>query len=138
MTKEANQEKNHILFIDDEKICHTLIDLIIPNFTKYKIINAYDGKEAIMLAKRYANNICLVLSDIMLPDINGYEVYNILKKDEKFKNIPFVFQSGLVSQERELREKVSNPVEVIYKPYKQKDILDIISKVLNKTPMQNP
>jgi len=132
MTKEGSAEKNLILFIDDEKICHTLIELIIPNFTNYKVINAYNGEEAIVLAKRYVNNICLVLSDIMLPDINGYEVYNILKKEEKFKDIPFIFQSGLIAQERELREKVIGPVEVIYKPYKQKDILAFISKVLDK------
>lgn len=130
--KEDNSQRNLILFVDDEKICHTLIDLIIPNFTKYKVVNAYNGQEAILLAKRHANNICLVLSDIMLPDINGYKIYNILKQDSKFHNIPFVFQSGLLAQEEKLREKVNGPLEVIYKPYKQEDLLQIISKVLGK------
>ena len=34
MNKENIRQKDIILFVDDEKICHTLIDLIIPNFTK--------------------------------------------------------------------------------------------------------
>jgi len=134
VNKESPLEKNTILFVDDEKICHTLIDLIIPNFTKYKLINAYNAEEAITLGTRYANDICLVLSDIMLPDLNGYIVYNIFRKNEKTNKIPFIFQSGLVSQELELRKNlIDEPVEIIYKPYKQADLLSIISKVLKTT-----
>ena len=123
-------EKDSILFIDDEKICHTLVDLIIPNFTKYKVINAYNGQEAILLAKRYANNICLVLADIMLPDTNGYEIYNIFKNDEKLQEVPFIFQSGLTPQEIELKKPIIEDLQIIYKPYKQADLLEIIAKVL--------
>jgi hypothetical protein len=134
MNKENIKQKDIILFVDDEKICHTLIDLIIPNFTKYKLINAYNAEEAITLGTRYANDICLVLSDIMLPDLNGYIIYNIFKKNEKTNKIPFIFQSGLVSQELELRKNlIDEPVEIIYKPYKQADLLSIISKVLKTT-----
>lgn len=133
MNKEDIRQKDIILFVDDEKICHTLIDLIIPNFTKYKVVNAYNAEEAIALGKRYVNDLCLVLSDIMLPDLNGYEIYNIFKKDEKMNKIPFVFQSGLISQELELRKNlIDEPVQIIYKPYKQADLLAIIEKVLNK------
>ena len=103
MNPVPNKQKV-ILFIDDEKICHTLVELIIPNFTEYKLVGAFNGKEAIMLAKRYSKELSLVLSDIMLPDINGYEVYDALRKDPRFANIPFVFQSGLEAQEKELRK----------------------------------
>jgi len=130
MNKKNTSDRDAILFVDDEKICHTLLDLIIPNFTKYRIINAYDSEEAITLAKRYENNICLILSDIMLPGTNGYELYSIFKKDEKLRNVPFIFQSGLASQEIELKEHISEPVEIIYKPYNQTELLEIISKVL--------
>ena len=133
MNKEDIREKDVILFVDDEKICHTLVDLIIPNFTKYKVINAYTAAEAISLGKRYANNICLVLSDIMLPDLNGYEIYNHFKKEEKMNKVPFIFQSGLPFQEPELRRNlIDEPIEIIYKPYRQSELLGVISKVLDK------
>nr|MBA2628826.1 response regulator [Rickettsiaceae bacterium] len=115
------KKRNIILFIDDEKVCHTLAELIIPNFTDYKLVGAFSGNEAIELAKRYASNIALVLSDIMLPGINGYQVYSKLKEDERFANIPFIFQSGLVSQEEELKRHVISDVTILYKPYKQSD-----------------
>ena len=119
-----------ILFIDDEKICHTLVELIIPNFTEYKLVGAFNGKEAIMLAKRYSKELSLVLSDIMLPDINGYEVYDALRKDPRFANIPFVFQSGLEAQEKELRKNMSEDIKILYKPYKQEELLKIIKETV--------
>ncbi len=124
------KKRNTILFVDDEKICHTLAELIIPNFTDYKLVVAYSGNEAIDLAKRYASSIALVLSDIMLPDINGYEVYSRLKNDERFTNVPFVFQSGLASQEEELKKHVTTNVSMLYKPYKQSDLLMAINEAL--------
>lgn len=124
------KKRNIILFIDDEKVCHTLAELIIPNFTDYKLIGAFSGNEAIELAKRYASDIALVLSDIMLPGINGYQVYSQLKEDERFANIPFIFQSGLDSQEEELKRHVISDVTILYKPYKQSDLLKAINDTL--------
>ena len=124
------KKRNIILFIDDEKVCHTLAELIIPNFTDYKLIGAFSGNEAIELAKRYASDIALVLSDIMLPGINGYQVYSKLKEDKRFANIPFIFQSGLVSQEEELKRHVISDVTILYKPYKQSDLLKAINDTL--------
>ncbi len=129
MNPVPNKQKV-ILFIDDEKICHTLVELIIPNFTEYKLVGAFNGKEAIMLAKRYSKELSLVLSDIMLPDINGYEVYNVLREDSRFANIPFIFQSGLEAQEKELRKNMSEDVKILYKPYKQDELLKIIKEAV--------
>ena len=131
MSKKIPLKKDTILFVDDEKICHTLVNLVIPNFTKYKVINANNGHEAVSLAKKYANDICLVLSDIMLPDISGYEIYKIFSKDEKLANIPFIFQSGISCQETELKQYLADEsVKIIYKPYTQSDLVEMISKVL--------
>lgn len=127
MNSLTNKQKV-ILFIDDEKICHTLVELIIPNFTNYKLVGAFSGKEAIMLAKRYSNELSLVLSDIMLPDINGYEVYNKLREDSRFSDVPFVFQSGLEAQEKELRKNMTEDVTILYKPYKQEELLKIVKE----------
>lgn len=125
------KKRNVILFVDDEKICHTLAELIISNLTSYKLVGAYSGSEAIQLAKRYANDIVLVLLDMALPDINGYEVYSKLKEDRKLADVPFIFQSGLSDQEAELKKHITEDVKIIYKPYKQADLLGSINDCLN-------
>ena len=125
MDKITNQ-RDAILFVDDEKICHTLLELIIPNFTDFKLIGAYNGTEALTLARRYSNNLCLILCDLMLPDIDGYEVYYRLSQDDKCKNIPFIFQSGVFDQEGTIKARTDDDVKIIYKPYKQEELLKII------------
>jgi CheY-like chemotaxis protein len=129
----ALNKKNIILFIDDEKICHTLVELIIPNFTNYRLVGAFNGQEAINLAKRYSSELCLILSDIILPDINGYEIFKILRQDERFAQTPFIFQSGLASQEKSLRKNISEDIKIIYKPYKQADLLKSIDEALTNS-----
>jgi response regulator RpfG family c-di-GMP phosphodiesterase len=123
---EISNKKNIILFIDDEKICHSLADLIIPNFTEFKLVGAYNGEEAMTLGKRYSSELCLVLCDIMLPDINGYEILAEFKKDPKLQNIPFVFQSGVPTQELAVRNEFCENTNIISKPYKQEDLLRVI------------
>lgn len=132
---QESKKRDVILFVDDEKICHTLVELIIPNFTNYKLVSAFNGQQALDLASRYASSLCLILSDILLPDINGYEVFNVLKKDKKLSAVPFLFQSGLESQEDELRKNIDTDinVKVLYKPYKQADLLKLIEETLNLT-----
>ncbi len=125
------RKRDKILFIDDEKICHTLADLIVPNFTEYSLIKAFNGAEALELALRYSNEIALVLTDIMLPDINGFEIYEKLKENPKFDKVPFVFQSGYTSQEIEAANSASvdNALKVLYKPYKKDDLVNLIEDV---------
>lgn len=131
MTKIDDNEKNTILFVDDEKICHHMMDLIIPNVTKYKIINALSGTEAIELAKRHANKLCLVLSDVLMPDINGYDLYEMFRQDEKLKHIPFIFQSGMSANETAFKKHLKNEnVAFICKPYKQTYLIEVIDRTL--------
>ncbi|NRB10385.1 MAG: response regulator [Rickettsiaceae bacterium] len=120
-----------ILFVDDEVICHTLANLAIPAYTKYKLVSAYDGQQAIDLAREHVDNLALILSDVMLPDVNGYEIYNILRAEDKFKQIPFIFQSGIASQGIDLSQYIKEKVTIIYKPYKQEKLLELVKNVLD-------
>lgn len=125
------KKRDKILFIDDEKICHTLVDLIIPNFTEYSLIKAFNGLEAIDLAIRYSSEISLVLTDIMLPDISGFEIYSKLKENPKFAEVPFIFQSGYTNREIETMNlaSIDNNLKVLYKPYKKDELIKAIESV---------
>lgn len=123
---QVSNKKNIILFVDDEKICHSLVELIIPNFTEFKLVGAYNGEEALSLAKRYYSELCLVLCDIMLPDTTGYEIFAEFSKNPKLKDIPFVFQSGVPNHESIIRRELCTNPNIISKPYKQEDLLKAI------------
>lgn len=138
MTSKNEPIRDLILFIDDEKICHTLVELIIPNYTKFKVLNAFSAEEAMALAKRYGDRLVLILSDIMLPDKNGYDIFSAFQKDKKLKNIPFIFQSGVGFHDNELAKRCAKNSQIIYKPYNQKDLLSIIKKTLVDIDITDP
>lgn len=66
-----------ILVVDDEK---SIVDFIKMGLEAegYVVYSAFDGNEAIELAKEINPNI--VILDIMLPGMDGYEVCSRLKK----------------------------------------------------------
>lgn len=130
MTNANDAAQDVVLFIDDEKICHIVAELIIHNYTKYKLISAFSGKQALGLLEKYADNIVLIISDIMLPDVNGYKICKAAAKNKKLANVPFIFQSGLLNQEKEVKKQTKKNFEILYKPYKQEALLEAIKKTM--------
>ncbi len=124
------QNRDVIVFIDDEKICHTLIELIIPNFTKFKLVSTLTGMDGIEKIKRYSSRLCLVISDILLSDINGSAVLKFMRSDKRFLEVPVIFQSGLIDQEDILQKEFNEEINILYKPYNQKDLLKSMKKLL--------
>lgn len=132
MTEFDSTEKNlnFILFVDDEQICHHMMDLIIPHFTNFKLIHAHSAAEALAIGLEHPNKICLVLSDMLMQEMSGYDLYKIFQKNDNLKHIPFIFQSGVVFDEDFKKEFTNQNVGFIYKPYKQAELFQTISDVL--------
>ena len=114
--------RNKILFIDDEKTCHVLAEIIINNFTPYKIMKAFSGTEALDLLERFEDQICLVVSDIMLPDISGFDIFKAIDG-----RLPFIFQSGLENQQAQIKHQFKEDIPIIQKPYQQQQLIDQIN-----------
>lgn len=122
-------DKRKILFIDDDKMCHTLIELIIPEVTNYELVLTFNGPEAIEYAKQHADEFDFVISDIMLPGLNGYELFDLFQKDERLAKKPFIFQSGYVWQKEFVEENLASRMVILNKPYTQDDLLNAIAEV---------
>ena len=74
-----------VLIVDDEK---SIVDILKFNLEKseYSTICAYDGKEALKLAREKSPD--LMLLDVMLPYIDGFEVCKTLRSEGS--NIPII------------------------------------------------
>ncbi len=130
MTNNQEPKKNVILFVDDHKICHDLIAMVIPNFEGYRVVSAYSGKEAIKLAQQYAHDIALVLCDVMLPDLKVIDIYQVCQGDDSLKEVPFILQSGLPLENQDIMRYLPLDVDVIHKPYSKDDLFNILSQIL--------
>lgn len=79
--------RKKILVVDDE---NHIVEFLEMNLRQngYQSVAAYDGCEAIQVAKREIPD-CILL-DLMLPSINGLETCRRLKQDAITKNIPVI------------------------------------------------
>lgn len=71
-----NWQETRILFADDEHFCHLLISKVFAH-TGVEIIHAYNGRQAVELARKYTIDLAII--DIIMPYMNGYEVVSEIK-----------------------------------------------------------
>lgn len=76
-----------ILVVDDDKEINELISISLKR-EGYNVISAFDGHEALSLAKNHSPD--LVILDILLPGIDGFEICNELRK---ISTVPILFVS---------------------------------------------
>ncbi|MDD6102626.1 MAG: response regulator transcription factor [Clostridiales bacterium] len=77
---------NIILVCDDDRDIVRAISIYLEN-EGYKVIKAYNGREAVECVKKY-RGIKLAILDIMMPVMDGYEACHEIRKDS---NIPIIF-----------------------------------------------
>jgi len=88
-----NIRKGTVLYIEDNESNIELIQQTLANQRPdIRLVSHQTGKEAVSLAVDFAPD--LILLDLDLPDLHGSEVFELLKADEKTKNIPVVIISA--------------------------------------------
>jgi len=108
-----SQVKSEILIVDDDKAnLMYLNDLLSAQATLHM---AKDGKQALKLIDEFIPD--LILLDIVMPGIDGYEVLAELKNNERTRNIPVIFITGLDTDEDEMRGLELGADDYILKPF---------------------
>jgi len=143
--KELTSEEK--IEIQKEKICFDKFILLVEDEpaisgVQYRILSqepcnhkvdiAHDGQVAMDLFKR--NKYDLISLDYILPGkINGMDVYNHIR--ETNKKIPILFISGnieFLESIKELKQKDAN-IDHLSKPCQNKDYVNGINKLLERT-----
>ncbi len=81
-----------ILLIDDDEDMSRLV----INWLKksgYEVFYATSGHDA--LEQLSAVRVDLILLDYAMPEMDGPEVFKVLKADDRFKDIPVLFRTGM-------------------------------------------
>lgn len=119
--------RKKVLFIDDDPTILLISKLMLEDLG-YDVIIAEGGVIGIEMLKKSNknNNIDIILLDLMMPDICGLDVLKWIKKDQKFKHIPVILQTGVqTSNDINTAREFSN-VHVLLKPYDKEDLKDML------------
>jgi CheY-like chemotaxis protein len=98
---------------------------------EYTIIPAGSGEECFELLKDDEQKPDLILLDIMMPGMSGWEVYDKLRDNPKWSNIPIVF---LTARTDRIAENAGDFLgdDYVEKPVEINELHDRIEKVLHE------
>jgi len=116
-------DQKKILVVDDDPVSVKMLSVRLE-VNDLTVITAQDGEEALEKVKQDTPDA--IVLDLMLPKMNGYEVCNILKFDDNYKNIPIVILSSLHEQEERDKAIKSGADVYFVKPF---DLDLLVSKV---------
>ena len=108
-----NENKNSLLIIDYEKANIKILIHILG--LDYTIYTATSGAAGINIAIEYMPD--LILLDILMPGMDGYQTLSEIKKNEKTRDIPVIFITGLNSEEDEAKGLALEAADYITKPF---------------------
>lgn len=125
----------NILLVENEKIQRqALASIIKENFIDVRIYEAGSIDEAIKLINE--KDINLFFIDINLNNSSGLELAKQIREYEKYKLTGMVFLTGEVVHIIEAFKKV-HCYDFIVKPFKEKEIIEIINVFLNASLLSN-
>ncbi len=112
-----------ILVVDNDPEIIKLLVLTLEE-EGYEITTAEDGQEA--LEKMEKDLPDLITSDIVMPRCNGFLLCEKVKKDKKFRNIPFILLTSRPEDTDRYYDEYLEPDAYINK---QKDVKELLEKI---------
>lgn len=118
--------KTSILIIDDEPQIRKLLQISLES-NDYKVLQAANGKEGLIMAANYAPD--LILLDIGLPDMSGHRVLAQLKEWYSRSIIILSVQNG----EQDIVSALDNgAIDYLIKPFRTQELLARIRSAIRR------
>ena len=118
-----------ILLVEDEA---ALVTLLRYNLERegFRLVDARDGEEALMLAKEERPD--LVLLDWMLPLMSGLEVCRQLRRAQQTRQVPIILLTARGEETDKVRGLDSGADDYITKPFSPAELVARIRAVLRR------
>lgn len=129
MTDTDSKTPKKIAVIDDEFPIVRMLKIRLEAHG-FQVLVAYDGKGGLNLVQ--TENPDLILLDLVLPELDGFQLCQLLKNDEKYKNIPIVI---LTARSAEEVRKISYELGAdayLTKPFEPEILMNKIQELLSQ------
>jgi len=115
-----------ILVVDDDKKTVDLLRLYLER-EKYRVLAAYDGQQALMLARQKYPS--LVILDWMLPKVDGLDVCRILRAES---NVPIIMLTAKATEEDTLQGLDLGADDYVTKPFSPRELVARVRVMLRR------
>ena len=117
-----------VLVVDDDVKTVELVKLYL-NRDGYKVLTAYDGTEALRLAREAHPD--LIVLDLMLPGIDGLKACRILRNES---DVPIIMLTARTTEEDRLTGLDLGADDYVTKPFSPKELAARVRAVLRRLP----
>jgi DNA-binding response OmpR family regulator len=117
-----------VLVVDDDVKTVELVRLYL-NRDGYQVLTAYDGIEALRLARESCPD--LIVLDLMLPDIDGFEVCRALRHES---DVPIIMLTARTTDQDKLTGLGLGADDYVTKPFSPKVLVARVGAVLRRLP----
>lgn len=121
-----------ILLADDEPAVRRLVTATLADESRYQILEAGDGVEALNIAR--AERPALLLLDVNMPELDGFEVCRALKADPATRDIVVVMLTALAQPTDRERGIAAGADGFFTKPFSPLALLEKVEEVLGDEP----
>jgi two-component system chemotaxis sensor kinase CheA len=125
---KVKHKEKRILVVEDAFSTRELEKSILETHG-YLVDTAVDGLDA--LNRMTTNKYDLIVSDIEMPRMDGFELCRTLKKNEGYRDIPFVMVTALQKEEDKRRGiEVGAAAYIVKSAFDQTNLLDTIERLV--------
>ena len=117
-----------VLVVDDDVKTVELVKLYL-NRDGYQVLSAYDGVEALRLARQ--GHPELIVLDLMLPGVDGLEICRTLRSES---DVPIIMLTAKTTEQDRLIGLALGADDYVTKPFSPKELAARVRAVLRRIP----
>ena len=119
-----------ILLADDEPAIRQLVAATLADETRFEILHAADGREALAVAR--AEHPVILLLDVNMPGVDGYRVCHELKADPATAGIVILMLTANSQPEDQERGIAAGADGYFRKPFSPLALLERVESILEE------
>ncbi len=119
-----------ILIADDYDDNRELLRLMLEG-AGYSVRETRDGRECVVAARAELPDIVLI--DLSMPVLDGWATLDELRADERTRAIHCIAVTAFAAEQDRQRALDAGFDAYLAKPYRSKDLLDLVERILNRT-----
>lgn len=125
--RQMNFKKSEILLIEDDLALGSSISEVL-RLSDFKVHWFTDGLKSLEYLRNNLPDI--IISDLMMPFMDGEELFDNIRKNNKFNAIPFIMITANMNDGVKYRQLEKGVNDYIMKPFKSKELIFKIKNLL--------
>jgi CheY-like chemotaxis protein len=118
-----------ILVVENETSNRILIERVLST-RGYRCLSASNGREALDILDQ--EHVDLILTDLSMPVLDGYKATQLMRARPGLANVPIVAVTAFALNDEGEAAKQIGCTEYLTKPFKPRQLLEVVARLLNK------